>query len=108
MPRGITDFGGKLLIASEGNDGLEQAMSTTTSAREIQSLAANVTILRNGMVLDTPEDNGAIMQLIKLGAVRRGYTCIPVPYAQPLYYVVQGYEKFFKSLDSALDFNSLL
>lgn len=74
----------------------------TTKTREIQTLAADILIERNGMILDTVENRDSIRRLIKLGAVKRAFSCIPAPYVQPTYYVVPGYEKYFLTIEQAL------
>ena len=75
---------------------------TTTTTNEIQTLAADILIERNGVILDTVENRDSIRLLIKLGAVKRAFSCIPAPYVQPTYCVVPGYEKYFLTVEQVL------
>ena len=75
---------------------------TTTTTNEIQTLATYILIERNGVILDTVENRDSIRRLIKLGAVKRAFSCIPAPYVQPTYYVVPGYEKCFLTVEQML------
>ena len=75
---------------------------TTTTTNEIQTLATYILIERNGVILDTVENRDSIRSLIKLGAVKRAFSCIPVPYVKPTYCVVPGYEKYFLTVEQVL------
>lgn len=96
MPRGITYFGGKLLIASEDNDGLEQAMTTTTTS-EIQALASLMAVDEDnelwlgGDGLKDAQNRADVNRLIELGVVRSAISCGCLRI-----YVNDGYEKFFE------------
>lgn len=96
MPRGITCFVGTLLIASEGNDELEQAMTTTTTS-EIKALTSLMAVDENnelwfgGNGLKDAQNRADVNQLIELGVLRSAISCGCLRI-----YVNDGYEKFFE------------